>query len=608
MPRFVLSTRPLNCTPVQSYSHWIGVPDVSVVPRLAGQDGGCFANAFSQGALNRVSVSGRPILQRLIALGFILGAVLALGTAVASADGDAGQPETYSVRLEPGDNYVGWTEGAVPVDSLFSSVPQIQGVWAWDADQQRFLFAAPAVPARLWTLQAVAPGMSLVLRIGGERPVDWVRIRRPAQGTVELQNGWNLVSWLGRDAAPLDWVVRGIGGSLERVGLWSEEVQGFDSHELPMNGESSATPQLAFGDALWVKVSRPVIWLQPTGVLPTIQFFGEGSPHVQENFRSALETTLSYFAEAFAVQADPATLRVTAYGTYQQYLDKIGTATPEYFEPSFWTRGGWGSATDLFAHESNFAGSAERGLPLLVHEYMHVLQRQLAPSDSWFDWHDTPHWIIEGQADWVTHHRRLADDQDEWNALLKTLASRGPTLADAPYTVGAVASELLRREHGPGTMLEYWRLLITPDASTGQTISWRQAFHQAFAEDYASFLERFAEYHADIAGDIGALTLKLEDTDGAPLADWTVRIWVGGSENRFYITDERGVVETALFADRVYRIGYGPEKPALSDCWFAFGETSPGVGFERVQLGHSDRLDIVEVVDLESLANRAGCE
>ena len=121
---------------------------------------------------------------------------------------------------------------------------------------------------------------------------------------------------------------------------------------------------------------------------------------------------------------------------------------------------------------------------------MHVLQRQLAPSDSWFDWHDTPHWIIEGPADWVTHHRRLVDDADAWNALLKTLAGRGPTLADAPYTVGAVASELLSREHWPGTMLECWRLVTAPDANTGRTNDWRQSIHQAFGEEYASFPAR----------------------------------------------------------------------------------------------------------------------
>ena len=40
---------------------------------------------------------------------------------------------------------------------------------------------------------------------------------------------------------------------------------------------------------------------------------------------------------------------------------------------------------------------------------------------------------------------------------------------------------------------------------------------QGFAEEDESFLERFAQYHVGIAGDIGALTLKLEDAGGAPL-------------------------------------------------------------------------------------------
>jgi len=190
------------------------------------------------------------LLEQLITLVITVSAATVVGMALASADGDVEQPETYSVRLQPGVNYVGWTEAAVPVDSLFASVSEIQGVWAWDADQQRFQFAAPALPARLWTLRDVEPGMSLVLTIGGEQPVDWVRMRRPAQGTVELKTGWNLATWLGRDEAPLDWVVRGIGGSLERVGLWSEEVKGFDLHEPPMTGTSGPASQLSFGDPL----------------------------------------------------------------------------------------------------------------------------------------------------------------------------------------------------------------------------------------------------------------------------------------------------------------------------------------------------------------------
>ena len=545
--------------------------------------------------------------QLLICFVFALGAVIAVGLAPASADGQAERNETFTARLAPGDNYVGWTEAVAPVDSLFAAIPQLRHVWAWDADRQHFRFAAPALPARLWTLRDVKPGMSLVVRVGGEGPVDWVRPRQPAQGTVELQTGWNLVAWLGPDDAQLDWVVRGIGTSLERFGRWSPEHQGLVVHDAEAIGVAAAPPPLSFGDALWVKVRRPVIWLQPTGYLPTIQFFGEATPRIRENFQTALETTLSYFADTFAVQADPATLKVTAYGTYQQYLDKIGSATPEYHEASFQTRGGWGSATDLFAHESRFAGSAQQGVSLMVHEYAHVVQSQLSPAYGWLDRQELPFWIIEGQADWVTHHQRLGDARDEWDALLPVLAGRGPTLADAPYTVGAVAVEFLRRELGVGPILDYWRMLTEPGADSGSALDWRRAFQLVFDEDYERYLERFARYHADLAGKIGPLTLKFEDAGGAPLAGWTVRIVAGGAEYRFDITDERGIVETALFAHRAYRIGYGPQNPALSDCWFEIGETSAGVGFEHVRLGDSDRLDIVETVDLKLLAARPGC-
>ena len=71
----------------------------------------------------------------LLALVVSLVALLAMGLLVVSADEGDDVPETFITRLEPGDNVVGWTTQAAPVETLFESVPQIQHVWTWDASR-----------------------------------------------------------------------------------------------------------------------------------------------------------------------------------------------------------------------------------------------------------------------------------------------------------------------------------------------------------------------------------------------------------------------------------------------------------------------------------------
>ena len=154
------------------------------------------------------------------------------------------------------------------------------------------------------------------------------------------------------------------------------------------------------------------------------------------------------------------------------------------------------------------------------------------------------------------HHTTRRRSRTNGTRCSRRSSGRGPTLADAPYSVGAVAVEMLRREIGIDSILEYWRLLTSPGANGSVDSDWRRAFHLAFEEDYQSFLERFARYHVGLGGDIGTLTLTLEDVTGAPLTDWTVQISSDSiRENRFYRTDERGLVQTALF--RTSPIGSG---------------------------------------------------
>ena len=73
--------------------------------------------------------------------------------------------------------------------------------------------------------------MGLVVRLDSYQPVEWERTRRPAQGTVALSRGFNLVAWMGRDTTSLDRVALGIGRHVEQAGTWSMADQTVEFHD-----------------------------------------------------------------------------------------------------------------------------------------------------------------------------------------------------------------------------------------------------------------------------------------------------------------------------------------------------------------------------------------
>lgn len=130
----------------------------------------------------------------LIVLLVSLAALLAAGVGYISADGETNRPETFTTRLEPGLNCVGWVSPDAPVEEFFASAPEIEAVFAWSGRNQSWLRASPHAASEHQSLQWLTPGLGLVVRLGGEQPIDWTRKLSRASGLVSLQSGWNLVA------------------------------------------------------------------------------------------------------------------------------------------------------------------------------------------------------------------------------------------------------------------------------------------------------------------------------------------------------------------------------------------------------------------------------
>ena len=479
----------------------------------------------SMGSCRRLR--GSPIRRvAWIATVIALASLLATGLDIGSAEEGDEVPETFVTVLEPGDNLIGWTTDVAPVETLFEAIPEIGVVWGWDVDWRRWRLASPSLPRSMWTIGQLKPGMGLRIRLTGDRTVDWERPRHPSQGTVTLKPGWNLVAWLGRDGAPLDRVIRGIGRSTERVGIWAantREVRLFAPNTIVSAGKDTA---LMFGDALWVKVVRTVNWLQPTGLLPEIVLAGDIPRPVQEQTRVALREAIDLTFDLFGLEADFSRYKAFFAHDYESYVDAFNSNLPAGFGPlessplaknGFQARSGFASASDLLvrtdlwgsvgsvARSENGVREVSSGARTTLHEYTHVLQRHLLgnfDNDPSFVAIEVPIWFEEGMARWV-ENVQLNANGTPWPQLSEQATRRAKRLSNLTrglsngeeYPLGAAAAFALAPEHTDDSLFELYRQLAPNRVGpNGRWFSWRDwpsAFDSTYGISEQAFYGQF---------------------------------------------------------------------------------------------------------------------
>ena len=443
-----------------------------------------------------------PLDKRSIVSSFLALAVavtLLLIAASARADEPAG---TTTTPLYPGDNLVGWIAEEAPVADLFAAVPEIETAWAWNALERRWLVASPLVPAALHTLRTLTPGMGLRVHIDADAPVQWTRSAVPARGLVELRPGLNLVAWSGPDESAIEYLARGIGTSFAGSHAWDAANTQRISYDAEASETTADFPTTNRGDALWINASRSVNWLQPTGVLPWIEFPDGASQSFKNTVRRDLARVLEFFSTAHGIEADHSSTKVTI---------REGSAEP----------GGWaGSATFhggihyLNAFEGQWrqrghASGQPSGLQVLAHEYFHVLQSQLSVPTTGL--RIAPLWLVEGTAVWMQFgpeaeaNYRVEGSQSLYRRHALRSAKSAPPLPDiivgefdgTEYTLGFLASDRLAQDSGADAIVEFWRSFaptpIGPHGRWTSAQSWRDAFQAAFGKTTEDF---YAEFHS----------------------------------------------------------------------------------------------------------------
>ena len=229
---------------------------------------------------------------------------------------------------------------------------------------------------------------------------------------------------------------------------------------------------------------------------PVFVFLGDVAPDLQEALRASLEASRELFAAQFGVEASDFTVYVGS---------DLESVAPEYLA----VRGRENAA--LCGDQDHnvifqVIGCKDPAL-VLAHEYVHVLQHQLAAGASW-----GPAWLTEGVAVYgEALHRAVVEQgltpseglnsrrREEAAAL--TRAGEVPVLRsfetvedDAErihYRLGFLAADWLAARSGVEALAGYYRRLSSSD-------SWQEAFEGAFGTAVEDFYESFEAYRAEI--------------------------------------------------------------------------------------------------------------
>ena len=241
----------------------------------------------------------RHYLAALAALGLLaLGPGLVSRDAVEAADSSSAMVlPRISTELQPGWNMVGWVGPDTPSRSVFQQLPMLERISAWDAEQEHYLRAWRGEYEQLPSLTA---GMGLWLLIGGDAPVQWDRPIALEGADLRLRPGLNLVGWTGDDGTPVREALRGLGDAALAAWGWDAAEQQYVRYRLRSSGWADTRPDLRRGDALMVRIAKPVDWRQPAADPPVV-FLGEVPADIKKAVIAEYEQVQTFFAERFGV-------------------------------------------------------------------------------------------------------------------------------------------------------------------------------------------------------------------------------------------------------------------------------------------------------------------
>lgn len=179
---------------------------------------------------------------------------------------EVGALQTRTVSLLPGWNFVAWTGDTTAVADAVAGIVAPAGAdltfFAWDAAQLQFRTFNASLPPFVNSLTEFAPGEAIWVLVVASGTASWEQPITVGARLVPLSSGFNMVSWTGPDATPVD-VVLDIQTATVRVFAWDTAAQRFLRFDPAQPAFLSDLAVLDFGTALWIDVFNAAIWDQP---------------------------------------------------------------------------------------------------------------------------------------------------------------------------------------------------------------------------------------------------------------------------------------------------------------------------------------------------------
>ena len=554
---------------------------------------------------------------------------------LATADAQAADPQTETLTLQPGDNFVGWVAEPIAVENIFEQIPEAALIYRWDADARSYRYAVRDMDG---TLETIKPGMAVKIRIDGRKSVEWERALVPAKGMVKLYSGVNWVAWNGRDQWPVDQVARGIGTSLVSI-----EVRGLayqpDSDVSETIGPLDGDTAIRRGDALRVTVNRDLRWLQPTGMMPNIVWKGELSESVREEITADVRRTFDFFAEELAIEPDFSETTLLLFGSIDAAVQHAESGAeprplyaPDHLRSTLET--GWQAEKQPWGFWAWVCGWQSQPPPAchgnraatLAHELFHVLQDQLSTRHP----HLSPTWMSEGTATWMNWRlppefgQASYEDQRQWT-IDRVAQTSEPLWAGENgfyrwvYDLGSVVADRLVEMSGVDALLDFDRLLypqpIGKERRWVQMPTWHEAFEAAFGITVGAFYDDFEAWRATLPEPAGhkddkqndvQLSGTLHRSDGSPALgfiafaqEYDDAIPIG--LERTAVVEEEGAFTLDVAARTIQHLRLTRDGCTL---WL----TNDGLTMARPQWGQYGGLDTRDLPNLNLTLPEGACE
>ena len=377
----------------------------------------------------------------LVRLSLCAVVVLAIGSALLpSPQPAAAADDTVTTELQPGLNLAGWTEPAASIEAIFDSIPELELVYAWDAQDQWFRWAARTDSGVLGNLHVLTPGMGLWLSITGEEPVTWTRPLVRQTGLASLHAGWNLVAWAGDEGIATPDALQDLNDILTDTA----------------DADGAEPAMLTRGGALWLSVTGDREWEQPYDSPRTedgssegthIEFVTPVSSEREAEVRALVDVVVEYFHDHAGVRLPGLTIR---WGDPRE----------------FGCSGGYWPADNLITMSDCF--------DVFPHEYVHAVHEYLAGDEGF-----PLRWFDEGAADFwaAVYHDDVGERGyiDDLLGLVIPAARRQAFVSGVGYGYESYHLRILflANTYGPEALFDFARALgKDPDIS----IAFREAF------------------------------------------------------------------------------------------------------------------------------------